>query len=947
MNKVFLILICSLQLFSQETKIDSVYIAGMIAKGDSLNKVEKYRDALKTFLIAKEMHSKANYSSKRSRLKMDVDLNFKISSQYLYYLEEYKKAKDYIFAAQKITDKYFVLDSNLMFMIYSVLGKFYFHDNSNYAEAQRMHEVALNYTNSDNFKAYVYKDIGRVLFRQNYFSKSKYAFLESNKLKPWNNYTLDAIAQLYAKIFNFKKGYYYFGLIEKKKLSNRETIFYYTDFGYFNNVSGNPKEGKRHLEEAVKLLEQSDFKHSLNRSALIYMNLAVSHRFLGNLDSSLAYDFKSLEFANKIDTINSNPNLISHRNISHVYMLKQQYQNAYDYNTKIINRYKNYPSVNLGTMYFDQILLSEFYPEINILENMKKSLSLILPNYDKAKDGLMPEINKDLLNDYIYPLFQVAQEASYNKVLNAKTNNQELIQFTEKFSEYYLNYLKKFKETYPNSYFSPYFNKPYEESLFRYINYQFKQETKLEEGEVLNRVLNASLMLYNFKISHKLITGETLGNETLQDKVHLLREHKDMLEYYQNSPNAENKDENIFNYSEKVDSLLAVIRNESPLLENFQKEFELKDPRELSNLLKADEAILVTMNLDSQLFQLVIKRDNSIVSKSNITGKSLAEKLKSYLKKINLLENSEETSQELYHDLFKNIKSELTGVNKLYILPYADLSQIPFESLSYKDKNSKNRYLIEDYELSYHLSLPLLKKDLEKRVEIDFSKTLAMAPVFKKRHSIGSLAIDSSTYNLLKLRSIDENDMLVELKESEDEVKQISKIFKKGGYPSTVLIHNEATEKKLRDNTDYEIIHLATHSVSNLKNPSESSLFLSYKNKSDYKNDGVLRFDEIQNLDLETKLLILSSCESGVGKTVRGEGSLTLSSAFYSAGAKNVVNSLWKVFDKASKDFMIAFYQHLLAVKSVSSALRLTKLDYIKRGELPKVWAAFIQLGVN
>jgi len=93
-------------------------------------------------------------------------------------------------------------------------------------------------------------------------------------------------------------------------------------------------------------------------------------------------------------------------------------------------------------------------------------------------------------------------------------------------------------------------------------------------------------------------------------------------------------------------------------------------------------------------------------------------------------------------------------------------------------------------------------------------------------------------------------------------------------------------------------------------------------------------------------LVVLSACKSGYGKVEKGEGVISLPRSFLFNGVPNVIASLWKVHDERTKDLMVAFYKHLLEDKvSYAEALRLAKLDCIKKGFLPLDWAGFVLIG--
>jgi CHAT domain-containing protein len=143
----------------------------------------------------------------------------------------------------------------------------------------------------------------------------------------------------------------------------------------------------------------------------------------------------------------------------------------------------------------------------------------------------------------------------------------------------------------------------------------------------------------------------------------------------------------------------------------------------------------------------------------------------------------------------------------------------------------------------------------------------------------------------------------------------------------------------------YRIIHLATHGFLNSLNPELSGLAFSLVDEKGSPQNGFLLAPEIYNLKLPaTDLIVLSACQTGLGKEVSGEGVVGLTRGFMYAGAPRVVVSLWNVNDRATADLMKRFYQAML-VKGLrpAAALRAAQIELLKLREwrAPYYWAAF------
>ena len=142
----------------------------------------------------------------------------------------------------------------------------------------------------------------------------------------------------------------------------------------------------------------------------------------------------------------------------------------------------------------------------------------------------------------------------------------------------------------------------------------------------------------------------------------------------------------------------------------------------------------------------------------------------------------------------------------------------------------------------------------------------------------------------------------------------------------------------------YRFVHFATHGILNSEHPELSGIVLSLVNERGQPTDGFLRLNEIYNLRLSADLVVLSACQTGLGKEIRGEGLVGLTRGFMYAGARSVVASLWKVDDRATAELMKRFYLGMLRDNlPPAAALRVAKVEMWKqkRWSAPFYWAAF------
>ncbi|MBK9708848.1 MAG: CHAT domain-containing protein [Acidobacteria bacterium] len=148
--------------------------------------------------------------------------------------------------------------------------------------------------------------------------------------------------------------------------------------------------------------------------------------------------------------------------------------------------------------------------------------------------------------------------------------------------------------------------------------------------------------------------------------------------------------------------------------------------------------------------------------------------------------------------------------------------------------------------------------------------------------------------------------------------------------------------------SQYRYVHFATHGILNSERPGLSALVLSLIDEQGKQQDGFLRANDIYNLKLPAELVVLSACQTGLGKEVRGEGLVGLTRGFMYAGAARVVVSLWSVNDRATADLMAAFYQKMLRQgERPAAALRAAQVEMWKQKQWhsPFYWAAFTLQG--
>ncbi|MCK9389451.1 MAG: CHAT domain-containing protein [Sulfuritalea sp.] len=189
----------------------------------------------------------------------------------------------------------------------------------------------------------------------------------------------------------------------------------------------------------------------------------------------------------------------------------------------------------------------------------------------------------------------------------------------------------------------------------------------------------------------------------------------------------------------------------------------------------------------------------------------------------------------------------------------------------------------------------------------------------------------------LTLGNPDLGDPRLDLEFAQQEAVAIAKMVPQ----SRAFLRKEANETTLRTyGQGFRYLHFATHGEFKADNPLDSALFLS----KEAQGDGLLTVNKLYSMRLDTDLVTLSACETGLGKIANGDDVVGLTRGFLYAGAATIVASLWKVDDQATSDLMRAFYTNLGRTGKLD-ALRQAQLDIKRKYPPPYFWAPFQLLG--
>jgi CHAT domain-containing protein len=277
----------------------------------------------------------------------------------------------------------------------------------------------------------------------------------------------------------------------------------------------------------------------------------------------------------------------------------------------------------------------------------------------------------------------------------------------------------------------------------------------------------------------------------------------------------------------------------------------------------------------------------------------------------------------LFASLVQPIQAAAGGRTEWVIIPDGIFALLPFESL-YADATG-NQWLVETTTISYRFSSRLLS-GVAPSAGRSGSGVLAFAPFEGAGARVPGTMGDSGA-------------VFQRLPASKEEI---------AGLPGLQWLDGQATKERfLATVNQYPIVHLATHAVSSMDNAAGS--FIAFYPGKGGSIDNRLYLEELYGLNLQqTRLVIISACETGQGEVVPQEGVISLARAFAYAGCGSTINSLWKADDQATSVILKRFYAHLREGETKARALQLAKLDYLKSDAIdksPAFWAHLVLTG--
>ncbi|MDF1549926.1 MAG: CHAT domain-containing protein, partial [Bacteroidales bacterium] len=694
--------------------------------------------------------------------------------------------------------------------------------------------------------------------------------------------------------------------------------------------------------------------------AITYNNLGNIYEKEGQFDLALAFYLNALDIK-KSAVGEMHPEIADYyTNIGNIYSVKGNYVQAMEYHQKALDiKIQFYgqkhpavvlPYLNIGQIYYDQgdysqalifyqkslasnvknfnpeptntylsPLISDYYNSRNLLSSLRGKAKALVGKYIAGMN------ESDLLTAYVCFL---KCDTVINIIRKTSTSKQDKIDFGKISSKIYDEAIDAcFKLDHLQS----------DKVGDMYLKQAFYFSEKNKAGVLLEALAGAEAQKFAGIPDNLLQLEKSLKNQISFYEKKLAEAYDDETEQAVRN--------GLFKINREYDKLISDFERTYPKYHEMKYNKKAITVVQLQAKLDDETALRSYFIGDSLISIFTITKDKITMEKSEIdesfdlqifglrhriTSSNLSD-VKQYVKDAFIY----------YKLLFPNPLP--VKIKRIVIIPDGNLGLIPFEALLTENYTGKLEqfqkypYLIKKHEISYNYSASLFYKQFEDEANnLDSSENwLGIAPVFK----------DTKNLNI-------NGNFIGPLPGTEFEVNTIQKKIEEKGWPSRTKLFASASEAYMKspELKEFKYLHIATHGFVNSEKPELSGIVLSENKEGN--NDGVLYTGEIYNLELHSDLVVLSACETGLGKVSKGEGIIGLSRALLYAGNKNIMVSLWNVADESTSELMIDFYNELLASEQQHShlytqALHDAKLKMIdsKQFSHPFFWSPFILIG--
>nr|NQU89753.1 CHAT domain-containing protein [Bacteroidota bacterium] len=916
----------------------------------------------KTLRLRKELFGEANGSVAKSHNNIGI----------VYYQKcEYDLALDNYFKALHIYQEMFGQTNMAVAKIYSNIGVVYWYKNEydlalkQYFEAIKIFELLPGEMQSQI--ADVYNNIGNVYFANLEYDLSLQYHLIALQMhleilgEKHFNVALDYenIGTIYSKIKenDLALDYYYMSLeIDEGLFGEKHTHVaeIYSNIGLAYSDENEYDLALENYDKSLKIFIELQGRNNASE-ATIYKNIATIYARKNIYDLALEYYIKALQIKKEILGDRHTSVAEIYHSIGDVYCNRNQYNLALQYYQKGLTANLRYfsDSINIFT-----VPLIDAYLNWNVLLESLQAKAEIFAGHNKDLPDFFGELPlvKSLLGLKTALRHYQACDTLIDNVRHKIAAKSDKIALGNKASEVYEHAIEVCLKLSGHS-------RPDSASYYSELAFCFSEKNK---SAVFRESIAAAEAQKFAGIPDSLLRLDHSLSINIASYKQILAGGLDSLSEI-------NFQEKLFKANRSYDSLIAVLEKDFPKYYELKYNQKLATVADIQAQLEPKTAMISYFIGDSVIAIFTLTSEKLDVATSP-KGKDFDTIISDFryfgLAYRNNPVRFARVYKQMAYDLYLKLIPRDLGeeIDRLIIIPDAILGTIPFETFLTAQPTNQDwkdlPYLLRKYNVSYAHSASLfynrfLNNPLKDYETIQLNDWLALAPVFddvntagtnlKTRNMLGKFY--TSIPDTISTRGMLFNgETLAELPATETEVKAIFDAFDRKNLRAAVKTHQEANEAFVKSGAleNFKILHFATHGYVNTSEPELSGIFLAQDTLSN--EDGILYSGEMYNLDLNADLIVLSACETGLGKISKGEGIIGLSRALLYAGAKNLIVSLWQVPDRSTSELMISFYKNMLnddRQNNISDYLHQAKLSMINEGTYshPYYWSPFILIG--
>ena len=706
-------------------------------------------------------------------------------------------------------------------------------------------------------------------------------------LKPLGN--LYTIIGDYENAENVIKQYYFIANLENNQQQKFASIL---------NLSNVYQYSGKHLD-AINFLEKTIASEKLSNTqkGMLWNNLGNNYLASNNNKKAASCYKISITLLKKSNENESLSN--AYRNLALLNNDLQLFEQAKE--TFLKNN--NNSSRAIAKLYYDEAFL--YFQNDQIIESqnaVNRIFTTLIPSYSSSK-SLLPKRNLLYAETTLLDAFDLQAKLFLAQSQPKKALESYALSF-------HIEELFQLLLVYENSkIITQIRNRNRTEKCIEIYNSLYQRENKI------------SYLESAFLLSEK--TKSAVLKQSYFDKKNFSREEKLIAEQLQNwnttiikeQQKSNRADISIINEAiKKQNELMLLLKSErNKRAKTSEKDLNLAD---LYLKLEKEHAILVEYFIGIENVYIFTIENNSIklnCIKTDSTNSKIVSFL-DYFSDSEKIANSISKYNTSSFLLYQTLQLPKKSNNKnLIIIPDGLLTFLPFEALITKESKTTNfakmSYLLNNFKIGYSNSA-------------DFY--------------LNSIPFQHKKETILGVFPLFENSNL-ELAFSKNELENLQANFS-GKY----LDKQEATFENFKKNAEnYSILHLSTHASSGDIIEPANIRFI----------DQEILYSELYNLNLNPNLVVLSACETGIGKLYKSEGAMSVARGFQFAGAQNLLFSLWKVNDFTTSVLMEKFYKNVKNGNSFFESNHQAKLDFLNDETIsnakksPYYWASFVYYG--